>query len=89
MIKIDIMYAIAGYLSTLLGLVFIIWLTYNETDAKLLDTTDDLQRCPYCTYIFFRYREAEIIKCPQCKSYVGSEPLIPEHYPRVKKATDQ
>ena len=72
MIKIDFVSAIALFLSFSLFLVFTLWIFY--TWSEKLDSFNqikNLQQCPYCTYIFFAYRETELKVCPQCKSYLS------------------
>jgi hypothetical protein len=78
MIKLDLIWAIALFISFALMLVFIFWIIYNffESTRKSQPLiTDDLQQCPYCMTLFFDYQKREVIICPHCKSYVARQDL--------------
>lgn len=75
MIRVDIVLAISIYLCFSLCLVFILWVFYNFSGRRtsVSDETNDLQQCPYCTYVFRNYQKGEVYICPQCKSYIAVE----------------
>ena len=74
MIAIDFSLAISLILSFALLLVFGLWIRYNFTNSKRIDyQTNFFQQCPYCTYIFFDYRDHGVKICPKCKSLLGNE----------------
>ncbi len=72
MIKIDLAYGLAVYLSTALVLVIAGWIFYNYTrDNDTVHETKYLKQCPYCTHIFFDYKgETDVLTCPRCQSYL-------------------
>ena len=37
---------------------------------------DDLEQCPYCTYLFFNITNAPLKVCPRCKSYISGEDAL-------------
>ena len=68
-IRIDFTQAIAVFISSVVILVYCLWLFYTKSNR---DTSEDLgehvQQCPYCLYIFFKYNQHAIWKCPRCNS---------------------
>lgn len=78
MIKVDIVLAIAVILSVFLAFVFVLWIFYNFRGGKTktsADTVEQVQQCPYCTYVFVNYKQGDVLMCPRCKSYLGSTPF--------------
>ena len=71
MVPIDFFLAIAIYLFLAIGLVIGWWIfyTYREDDSMYIESRY-LQECPYCSYLFFDYRESELKICPRCESYI-------------------
>jgi len=84
MIVIDFSQAIALFISFILVLVFGAWISYTYADKNTLYQTNYLQRCPYCTFIFFTYKKEELQTCPRCKSYIKIAP--DEEGTKAKKA---
>lgn len=82
MIHINLNLAVALVITLSISLVFILWIFYNCRRESVINGIDQLRQCPYCTYIFFNYASKQLIKCPQCKSYLGQE--IPGKYKNVK-----
>lgn len=72
MIKIDIVSAIAVFLCLSLILVFVFWIFYNYRERNIVNEMRFFKQCPYCTYIFFYYKQdpQELLICPRCKSYI-------------------
>ncbi|MBI5149598.1 MAG: hypothetical protein HZA28_02345 [Candidatus Omnitrophica bacterium] len=72
MIKVDLLLAVAIFLSVPLCLVFLLWIFYNFRRGQTT-TLDEAQvrQCPYCTHVFLSYGEGEIQMCPRCQSYIG------------------
>ncbi len=78
MIKVDIVLAIAVILSVFLAVVFVLWMFYNFRGNRTktpTDTVEQVQQCPYCTYVFVSYKQGDVLMCPRCKSYLGSTPF--------------
>jgi hypothetical protein len=74
MIRIDFSVAIAGYLFLILLLVIGHWIFYNYyRSSHLSNTSRYLKQCPYCTFLFFDYKKASMVTCPQCKSYITQD----------------
>ena len=72
MIKIDILLAVAIFLSIPLCVVFVVWIFYNFHRGRMAGPDEDqIRQCPYCTYVFVSYREGDIQMCPRCQSYIG------------------
>ena len=59
MLKINFSSAIAAYLCLSIFLVFIMWIFYNYHRDGILNETKYLQQCPFCTYLFFDYRQGK------------------------------
>ncbi len=77
MIQVDIVLAIAVLLSFSLAVVFVLWIFYNFRGGKertTADSVDQVQQCPYCTYVFVNDEQGEVLMCPRCKSYIGDTP---------------
>ena len=73
MIALDFTLAISLILSFALLLVFGLWIRYNFIDNNKIDyQTNFFQQCPYCTHIFFDYRQSGVKICPKCKSLLGN-----------------
>jgi len=77
MIRIDPVWAMAGFLAAVTIVVFVCWAFYNFTGtAQAPDDQADLEQCPYCTYVFFsKYDDA--VRCPRCRSFL-TRPGRPE-----------
>ena len=60
MIKIDFSSAISIYVSFSIFLVFALWLFYTLRRNGVLNDVKYLHQCPYCTYIFFKYRSETV-----------------------------
>ncbi len=76
MIKITIDTAITIYICSILIIAFALWILNNHNKQKPIDTTDALEQCPYCTYIFFIYIKKKSHLCPRCKSVIIEEENI-------------
>lgn len=74
MIVIDFSQAMALFISFILILVFGAWISYTCVDKNTLYQTNELEYCPYCTFIFFTHRKEELQACPRCKSYINITP---------------
>lgn len=79
MIKIDITLAISLLFCFSILLVFLFWIIYNS-NTKYLTTGESghLEQCPYCTLIFFDYRQEALQQCPRCQSYLNLSQKNPE-----------
>lgn len=76
MIKIDFANAIAIFLFISLFLVIGRWVFYTyRRQEDPLGKSEYLQKCPYCTHLFFNYLTQELVICPKCKSYIVIEKL--------------
>ena len=78
MIRVDVVLAIAIILSVSLAVVFVLWIFYNFRGSKIktpADTVEQVQQCPYCTYVFVSYKRWDVLVCPRCKSYIGNTPV--------------
>ena len=78
MIQVDVVLAIAVFLSFFLAVVFVLWIFYNFHRGKEKTTTgnaEQVRQCPYCTHVFVNYEQGDVIMCPRCKSYIGDTPL--------------
>ena len=76
MIKIDLTLAVSLFLSLSLIVVFVKWISYTFNNYQL--TTNGirhLKQCPFCTYIFFQYKDSELLVCPRCKCYFNVDEL--------------
>lgn len=73
MIKIDIFWAIAIFLSVSLGIVFVLWIFYNFRRGSTANQ-GEIQQCPYCTHVFLSHDQGDIQACPRCQSYIGEVP---------------
>ena len=68
-IKIDFSQAIAGLISSAVILVYCLWLFYTKSNGdKSEPLAEHVQQCPYCLYIFIKYDQTAILKCPRCNS---------------------
>jgi hypothetical protein len=83
MIKIPFSTAIAVFLSVPLLLVFSRWIFYNffRECNQNNDLSKYLQRCPYCSYMFFDYRESLVKRCPRCQSFISRGKEEKDGYP--------
>lgn len=73
MIQVDIVLAIAIFLSVLLAVVFVLWIFYNFPGGKekpTANSVEQVQQCPYCTYVFVSDQKGDVVMCPRCKSYI-------------------
>jgi hypothetical protein len=72
MIRIEITFAVALYISLSIFLVIILWIFYNCTkkEQTLMSDATHLEQCRYCAHVFFNYLDKEIVVCPLCKSYI-------------------
>ena len=80
MIQVDIVLAIAIFLSILLTIVFVLWIFYNFHGGKektAADSVDQVQQCPYCAYVFVSYEQGDVVMCPRCKSYIAEQAPSP------------
>jgi phage FluMu protein Com len=87
MIRIDLIQFISLIITFALVLVFVLWMTYNYREGdELLERTDDLVQCPFCTFVFFQYKKgAEVSICPRCKSYMNTYEKTDENtYPKAQ-----
>ena len=78
MIQVDVVLAMAIFLSLSLAVVFALWIFYNFRGGKEKTTADNaeqVRQCPYCTHVFVSYEQGDVIMCPRCKSYIGDTPL--------------
>ena len=76
MIQVDIVLAIAIFLSILLTVVFVLWMFYNFPGGKektAADSVEQVQQCPYCTYVFVNDKKGDVVMCPRCKSYIAEQ----------------
>ena len=72
MITVDLSLFVSLLFSLGLLLVFGLWIRYNFFNDREIDyQMQFFQQCPYCTYIFFDYRNSRMKTCPKCKSLVG------------------
>ena len=71
MIKIDFSSAIAIYLSFSIFLVFVLWIFYNYKKNDIINETQYLRQCPYCTYMFFNYTSETPPKAQKIKEKEG------------------
>lgn len=77
MIQVDVILAIAIILSVSLAVVFVLWIFYNFRGGKTktpADAVEQVQHCPYCTYVFVSHKQGDILMCPRCKSYIANAP---------------
>lgn len=78
MIQVDVVLAIAIFLSISLAVVFVLWIFYNfrgGEEKALPDNAKQVQQCPYCAYVFVSYKQGDVLMCPRCKSYIGTTPF--------------
>ena len=74
MIQVDIVLAIAIFLSIPLAVVFALWMFYNFHGGKektAADSVEQVQQCPYCTSVFINDKQGDGVMCPKCKSYIA------------------
>lgn len=72
MLRITFSSAIAVYLCFSIFLVLILWIFYNYRRSGILNETKYLQQCPYCTYLFFDYRQEKEPPGPAREKQAGS-----------------
>lgn len=55
-----------------LALVVGLWLFYTAKDApaKISEEWQDLQQCPYCSYVFLDPLKKKGLFCPRCRSFM-------------------
>lgn len=71
-IIIDFSTGITVLLSIPLALVFSKWAFYNYIKEEEWDYQSDyFHQCPYCTYIFFDYKNNPLKMCPRCYSLIA------------------
>ena len=72
MIKIDFSLFLMLILNFCLFLVACHEVVYNYIKNRKSDLKEAqyLNFCPFCSYLFFRYRSSEALQCPRCKSYL-------------------
>jgi len=70
MIKIEAAMAISVFLGISLLLVFSIWIFYNYNESININELSKLQQCSFCTYIFFKSADSDLLKCPRCNSLI-------------------
>lgn len=78
MIQVDIVLAISIFLSISLGVVFLLWVFYNFRGGRGTAVGDDIeqvQQCPYCAYVFVSLKQADVLMCPRCRSYIAEQAL--------------
>lgn len=74
MIRIQLDWAIALYISAALLLVLILWISYNYLeDNNLSQSAEELIQCEFCGHLFFNHLQADILICPLCRSYISAE----------------
>jgi len=71
MITIELSFAIGLFILISFLLVFMLWIFYNYRESSTFNELKYLLQCPYCTYVFFNYKEKEMLVCPRCKSYIS------------------
>lgn len=79
MIQVDVVLAIAIVLSVSLAVVFVLWIFYNSRGGKERPApggVEQVQQCPYCTYVFVSCKQGDVFMCPRCQSYIGDAPIL-------------
>ncbi len=73
MITIDFSTFIALFLSVTLLLVIGQWILYNRREEAEDKKSKYIMRCPYCSHIFYNFKNKELKICPRCNSYVEKD----------------
>ena len=71
---VEIVLAAAIFLSVPLVVIFALWIFYNFPGGKekaAADSVEQVQQCPYCTYVFVSDKKGGVVMCPRCKSYIA------------------
>lgn len=76
MIDISISWAVCIYVTSVLCLVFILWIFYNYQEEQDSQQTAYLLQCTFCGHLFFNYKNADILTCPLCRSYIATDKEI-------------
>ncbi|MBI5024083.1 MAG: hypothetical protein HZC18_03685 [Candidatus Omnitrophica bacterium] len=40
-------------------------------------SVEQVQQCPYCTYVFISDKQGGVVMCPRCKSYIAGQAPSP------------
>lgn len=71
--KIDLTIGVSLFISVTLSLVITFWMFYNyfseNEERDIFEDSRFVEQCPYCTCIYFDYKEGGITVCPRCGSY--------------------
>jgi len=70
MITIDLVSAVAVYMSFFVGLVIFLWVFRSKAKDKDLSLDPRfIWFCSVCTYTYINTKESQITACPRCGSY--------------------
>ena len=73
MIRINLLDAVALFISVPIILVFV-WIIFYNYYRRTDSDDQTAEQCPYCTYVVYSFFKNDLIwTCPQCKSLVHRE----------------
>jgi uncharacterized paraquat-inducible protein A len=69
MIKLDFTLTIIVITSLIPVLVMWWWIFYTmKRNEGIIATSQNVEQCPFCTYLFFKSQQKQFTKCPRCQS---------------------
>ena len=74
MIKIEFVTALSISLCISMMIIYGIWLVSQRGKEEMLTPSQEyVHQCPYCTFVFVTFKKEEAMRCPRCKSLIGTE----------------
>ncbi len=73
MINLDFAWTITVLTSVIPVLVMCSWLFYTSYQSKPFEESNNLEQCPFCTYLFFKFSKKPFTNCPRCQSLISAE----------------
>lgn len=73
MIQIDFAWTITFLISLIPLLVLWLWIFYTTDCSQTENESSDLEQCPFCTYLFFKFTIKTFVICPRCKSLINAD----------------
>ncbi len=73
MINLNFAWTITVLASLIPVLVMCSWIFYTSKRAQPIESAKDLEQCPFCTYLFFKFNKNLFATCPRCQSLISGQ----------------
>ncbi len=72
-IKLDFIWSVAIISSFVPVLVMFAWIFYTSKQDQGDESSKNLEQCPFCTYLFFKFNTEIFTTCPRCESLISGD----------------